>query len=194
MSDGHHYVRRAEANDMATVCALIRVCVLRCKLLGFVEVTPECLIRPQELSNAENVSEKAQLTETDLIRDGGFDPKSNAPPRFICFVVVDQLASSIVGYALAYLKTFTLKRRTLFVDSLFIQPAAGELVPKLQRLLIEKLKDFAVRNECFRLDAHVQQHSDLAPIWQSMGAVDITSSQDVRHLRLHSDAIAALVA
>lgn len=152
-------------------------------------------ILSQELSDQENLSERAQLSEKDLLYDGGFDPNTlGAPKRFTCFVAAEQPANGrIVGFAMSFFKTFTAKRRTLFVDSLHVSCKS-----KMQRLYIERdlaetMCKFALKNGCFRVDLHVLQGSELAKMWKRMGAEDLTETMGMHHLRLHADAIEELV-
>lgn len=188
-----HVVRRAVAQDMVAVSELIQVCV--CTVRGM-NAPANSYAAPQALSDLENVSEKARLSAAELVRDGGFDPNSNAPVRFTCFVA-ELSDGRVVGYALCFFKTFTLKRRTLFVDSLFVHRAAVADEPQqrtIERDLADALCAFAIEHGSFRLDFHVLQDSELLPMWHQMGADDLTATMDMHHLRLHADAIEKLVA
>ncbi|XP_043466816.1 spermidine/spermine N(1)-acetyltransferase-like protein 1 [Leptopilina heterotoma] len=135
----------------------------------------------QELANFEKQPDGPKISYQDLVRDG-FD---TSPPLFTSYVATVQ--EKVVGYAIFYYVYSTWKGKALFLEDLYV---CEEYRNKgIGGLLFDTVVQFAVKNDCCKLDFSVLSWNPAQKFYSRKGAADITVSNDWHCYRMEKQAL-----
>lgn len=135
----------------------------------------------QELANFDKQPDGPKLSSQDLVRDA-FD---TSPPLFTCFVATVQ--EKVVGYAIFFYIYSTWNGKALFLEDLYV---CEEYRNKgIGGLLFDNVVQFAVKNDCCKLDFTVYDWNSAQEFYLKKGAADITVSSNWHCYRLEKQAM-----
>ncbi|XP_048004917.1 thialysine N-epsilon-acetyltransferase-like [Leguminivora glycinivorella] len=159
LHDADVLIRPARKNDMSAVASLI-----------------------QELADFQNMPDGPKMNATDLQRDG-FD---TTPPAFLLLVAQKKTNNAIVGYALYFATYSTWEGRAMMLEDLYVKPALRK--QGIGRRLFNAVAKEAALARCSRLDFHVLEWNEARSFYESIGAVNLTKTEQWCLYRLTGDA------
>lgn len=95
-----------------------------------------------------------------------------------------------VGYTLMFHNYSTWRGKSLFLEDLYVKPEYRRR--GIGRRLFRHAGQFAVQKECCRLDFHVLKWNPARAFYESLGAIDLTTTEEWHFYRLNSDALNGL--
>ncbi|XP_061708206.1 thialysine N-epsilon-acetyltransferase-like [Cydia pomonella] len=152
-------IRPARKDDMAAVASLI-----------------------QELADFQNMSDGPKINASDLQRDG-FE---TTPPAFLLLVAENKGNNAIVGYALYFRTYSTWEGPAMMLEDLYVKPALRR--QGIGRRLFKAVTEQAALARCSRLDFHVLEWNRAKSFYESIGAVNLTKSEQWCLYRLSGEA------
>ncbi|XP_041974724.1 thialysine N-epsilon-acetyltransferase-like [Aricia agestis] len=139
----------------------------------------------KELAAYEGVPDGPRLSQEDLIRDG-FE---TSPPWY--FGLIGELNGEVVGYALCNRAYSSWTCRALYIEDLYVRPAARGA--GVARLILQRLCQLAVKQNVHRVDWHVLVNNSLAlGFYRRLGAKDLCVVEERTAMRLPRDRIEAV--
>ncbi|XP_056632007.1 thialysine N-epsilon-acetyltransferase-like [Diorhabda sublineata] len=157
-------IRKAEKTDMKDVMSLIK-----------------------ELAAFEKLEDQVKINHTILEADG-FD--SEGRPYFGCLVAQLPNVSKIIGYALFFHSYSTWNGKAMVLEDLYIQPEYRKRgVGKKMFLEVMKL---AYKTGMKRVDFHVLGWNPAICFYKSMGAVDLSETEEWKLFRMDHASLKSL--
>ncbi|XP_063372760.1 thialysine N-epsilon-acetyltransferase-like [Cydia amplana] len=136
----------------------------------------------QELADFQNMSDGPKMNATDLQRDG-FE---TTPPAFQLLVAENKKNNAVIGYALYFTTYSTWEGPAMMLEDLYVKPALRK--QGIGRKLFNAVTKQASLARCSRLDFHVLEWNKAKSFYESIGAVNLTKTEQWCLYRLSGDA------
>ncbi|KAM8705789.1 hypothetical protein ACLKA7_010136 [Drosophila subpalustris] len=133
----------------------------------------------QELADFERMSNGPELSEEDLIRDSGLDGE---PEYCQIYVLIDNATNIIIGYAICFNSYSTWQGRSLFLEDIYVRPAHRKCGAGAR--IFREVSAIAVKLGCRRLDFHVLSWNPASEFYKSLGATNLTQTEDWHFYRV----------